>query len=147
MTYSWDGTGYFMFCTLDTDSAIFFERLDTCFERIVFRLKYYDGNLDLALSEDGLVKGSEGIYISNNNGKIKILPTHATSNNKYTGLFYLNNEAEACEIDKTKEENSKKFSTYYIYFSNGEVTLRITSNGKYMNDLILEKIMKSFKFN
>jgi hypothetical protein len=136
-----DGTGYFLLCKPTSDSEAV--KFNNCFGGLVFRIKVRGGNLDSVLREMGLRQQSEKIYLTNFNGKIKIVPTWNIKGETYNGLVYTITDKVFC----TDKKKSKIMANYeYIYLNNGNKTIIIETNGRKLDENVFKKIVETFKF-
>ncbi|MCG3166214.1 MAG: hypothetical protein POELPBGB_01991 [Bacteroidia bacterium] len=137
-----DGTGYFLICTPTSESEI--AKYSDCFGGTPFRLIYRNGNLDTVLTQMGLQKKSDGMYLTTFNGKIKIQITTNIKGENYNGLYYTITDQVVC-TDKKKRKIAAKYQ--FIYFSNGSQTIIVETNGAKLDDLVFKKLIDTFTFN
>lgn len=137
-----DGTGYFLLCTPTSESEV--AKYNDCFGGMPFRIIYRNGNLDTVLTQMGLRKKSEGLYLTTFNGKIKIEITTNIASETYNGLYYTITDQVAC-TDKKKSKVAAKYQ--FLYFSNGRQTIIVETNGRAFDDIVFNKIIETFKFN
>ena len=137
-----DGTGYFLICTPTSDSEVV--KYNGCFGGMPFRIIYRNGNLDSVLTQMGLQKKSEGMYLTTFNGKIKIEITTNIKGQTYNGLYYTITDQVVC-TDKKKSKVAAKYQ--FIYFSNGNQTIIIETNGNELSENVFKQIIDTFKFN
>ena len=136
----YDGTGYFLNCkpANDRDTVNYLD----CFDGIVFRIKYLRSNLDSALLTMGLQKQSDRVYTTLYEGDIKIEFTTDIKGDTYNGLYY-----SISHVIKCKSNNHQVLGhSQFMYFSDGNQTVCIATNGRRFDETIFRQIIDSFKF-
>ena len=116
---------------------------DDCYDGIVFRLDFYTSNLDSTLLEEGLYTKDGGKYYTSDriqNG----LPCEYVEGKNWNGIYHNNICGISCKGDGF---HAAAGQCETIYFSNGQTTICINTNGRQFEDAILKRLIKSFKFN
>lgn len=134
-----DGTGYLLNCTPEKKNQI--EEFDNCFEGAIFKIKYYEGNLETALNTIGLIEQKNGVYLKNAE-TIEIVVTHELNGETYDGLYYLKLHDIVCE-----DEKIIKGQFQFIFFSDGKQTICLETMGKKLDENVLNRIERTFKYD
>jgi hypothetical protein len=117
------------------------EAYKDCFEGIVFRMDFFSYGLDSTLSEQGYSKVGDTYYTTDRlSDSVK---TEKIKGKNWTGIYHNN----VCGINCSDNGfHAAGGQCEFLYFSNGEVTVCINTNGQQFDDIILKEIIKSFVF-
>jgi hypothetical protein len=113
-----------------------------CFEGIIFRIQYFKSDLDSTLKSKGLYRKNRDTYITSDRVSDSV-KTQTMLGETWIGLYHLNICGVTC-IDNGFHGAAGECE--YIYFSHGEQTICISTNGKAFEKNVLERIKSSFSF-
>jgi len=140
-----DGTGYFLLGIPNSDTAS--TKYNECFNGLIFRIMYRDGNLDSALQVMGLHEQLEGIYLTKYRTKIHFAFITEIKGETFKGLHYTISN-KLTKITCNRKKNKKIIRAFqFIYFSNGNQTIILETNGAKLDDAIFKRIIDSFTFS
>lgn len=135
-----DGTGFMSTCRPTTKEEL--DIYNYCWEGIIFRLQYFSGNLDYALKEEGnYTKVGENYFTTDRVSDS--VPTRKLTGINWTGLYHSN----TCGITCTDNGfHAVAGVCEFIYFSDGQQTICISTNGRAFQDDVLKTIISTFTF-
>jgi hypothetical protein len=132
-------------CDSTSDNEI--DSYKYCAEGIIFRIEHYNSNLDTTLTNSGLYEKSGDGYVTSDRVSNNV-ETEKIKGVNWTGIYHNNICGVTCYDEETQESNfhAAGGQCEVMYFSNGERTIRISTNGRSLDELILKQILTSFKF-
>lgn len=117
------------------------EKFKECFENIVFRIGFYDNSLDSTLSRDGYVK-INGNYLTSDRVNDSVWTKNIKGTN-WKGIYHLNVCGIKCDDTGF---HAAAGECEYIYFSRKNKTVMITTNGRKLGDIVLTRLITTFRF-
>lgn len=135
-----DGTGFLGICRPTNKEEL--DIYNYCWEGIVFRLEYFHNDLDSTLKAEGRYTNVGDTYITSDRVSDNV-PTKKLTGINWTGLYHNNSCGITCADNGF---HAAAGECEFIYFSNGEQTVCISTNGKAFQDEVLKKIILTFKF-
>jgi hypothetical protein len=113
-----------------------------CFEGIVFRMELFKTDLESTLISEGMYTKHGDTY-STRDRTGDSLKGKNIKGGTWTGIYHDN----VCEIRcDSNDVHALGGHCEFIYFSNGRITVCITTNGREFDDAVLKKLMTSFRF-
>ena len=116
---------------------------EKCFEWIIFRIQYFNSNLDSTLISTGMYQKKDGSYVTSDRVSNDV-KTEKLSGRNWTGLYHLNACGIKCNDSGFHPDDGE---CEFIYFSDGRETICISTNGKRLDKEVLKQIEDSFSFN
>lgn len=111
-----------------------------CFEGIVFRMEFLNFGLDSLLAEQYEKDGDN--YVTSDRVSHNV-PVKFLKGKNWTGIRHDNTCGINCEENGF---HAGAGECQFLYFSNGRTTIGINTNGRALDDSILQRITSSFKF-
>jgi len=119
------------------------ENYADCFEGIVFRLDFYKSSLDSTLLSDGLYTKIADTYYTSDRVNDSVKAKNIKGKN-WTGIYHNNICGISC---KDTGFHGAAGQCQFLYFSNGKTTICINTNGREFDDVVLKRLISSFRFN
>jgi len=113
-----------------------------CFEGIVFRMEFFNTGLDSTLTADGnYTKLGNNYYTMDRFDSVEAKNIQGKT---WTGIYHNNVCGISC---KSNGFHAAAGQCEFMYFSNGNITVLIGTNGRALDDNILKRLLNSFNFN
>ena len=113
-----------------------------CYEGIVFRMGLFRTNLDSTLVSEGMYTKDGDKYSTRDRTGDSVKAKNLKGGN-WTGIYHDN----VCEIRcNSSGVHAVGGQCEFIYFSNGGVTVCITTNGREFDNAVLKRLLNSFRF-
>jgi hypothetical protein len=119
------------------------EEYKDCFEGIVFRMAFFKSGLDSALAESGMYTKNGNTY-STRDRTGDTVQAKNTTGTSWRGIYHNN----ACEINcQSTGIHAIAGQCEFLYFSNGQMTVCIETNGRAFDPPVLKRLLASFRFH
>ena len=111
-----------------------------CFEGIVFRMEFFNSGLDSTLAADGGYTKKGNTYYTED--RIQSVEAKNIKGKNWIGIYHDN----VCGIGCSNGFHAAAGQCEFIYFSNGNTTVLIETNGLAFDDDVLKRLLDSFSF-
>jgi hypothetical protein len=132
-------------CDSTVDDEI--ESYRFCDEGIIFRIEHFKSDLDNTLISSGLYEKTPDGYVTSDRINNHVLVESIKGKN-WTGAYHSNVCGVMCIDEETKEKEFHAVAGQCdnLYFSNGEETICISTNGSSFDEVVFNRLVASFKF-
>src|SRR5579872_2323069 len=113
-----------------------------CFEGIVFRMEFFKASLDSALAETGMYTRNGNTYSTQDRTSDSVQAKNITGTS-WRGIYHKNVCGIGCQ---SSGFHAIAGQCEFLYFSNGQTTVCIETNGRAFDPLILKRLLSSFRF-